>query len=162
MKPIKLSIPFFGLLAASAFLLGCASTEESAGEITKVKYFHLTEDTTDQTAIDPMVRFERKYLLHGLVTRHEQKENFGSYYTIFWKVADPSAPALVRFEYTQQSTGPEIQTRDFPADEIKRSNITRFAILGDEIEDAGRITSWRISLLQADEIVATSESFLWD
>ncbi|MFV1993856.1 MAG: hypothetical protein ACC661_00355, partial [Verrucomicrobiales bacterium] len=161
MNPIELSLSFFALIAASALLPGCASTK-SPGEITKVKYYHLTSDTSDQAAVDPMVRFERRYYLHGQVTLEEQKDQFGSYYTVFWKATNRSEPAVLRFEYTQQSTGPDILTRDYPVGEIKRSNITRFAVGGDDIEAAGRITSWKISLLQADEVVATSESFLWD
>lgn len=141
-------------------LLDAAGRE--AAEFTKVNYFHLTADQSDQTALDPMIRFERKYLLRGAVTLKDQESRYGSYYTLMWKVADRSLPVTVRFEYRQQKTAGKVSVRESEVTEVKRKNLTKFAMTGDDFESNGRVVAWRASLVRGDEVLARTESFLWD
>ena len=154
---------FFALLCASAFLAAPFTAAAAEAEISKVNYHHLTEDTADQKAEDPMVSFERRSLLYGAVQLADQRARYGSYYTVFWKVADRrGGPVTIRFEYRQEKTAAQVKTRELEVLDIKRSNTARFAVIGDEFTNSGKVVAWRASVVRDDRVLATYESFLWD
>ncbi|MFT5465096.1 MAG: hypothetical protein ACI8UO_000182 [Verrucomicrobiales bacterium] len=144
---------------SSAFL-GIGGDNPDA-EITKVKYEWLNLGIRFKSE-DPMINFERRQLLWGSYKTADYYAKAGKYYTIFWRSKDRSPGLVVRFEYRQANTEDEVHVKDVAVDNVKRRNIARFEVIGDEFKENGNVLSWRVSLVRGEEVVATSESFLWD
>lgn len=151
-----------GCIALSLTALpSCSSTVRGpGGAVTKVKTYHL-QPTERLRGNDPSIIFERGYYLHGAVTLAEQMERAGQYYTFFWKVDDRTQPLTVRFEYRQQKTGFAVKVKEEQVSEIKRSNISRFSVIGPEYQSDGPVTSWRVSLVRGKDVLVNSDSYLW-
>ncbi len=131
------------------------------GQISKVKYFHLNPEIPLNTE-ERALQMERDYHLYGAVTRAEQRERAGHYYSIFWKTDDRETPLIVRFEYRQADSGLATKSMEIPVDRIRRSNLTRFEVTGDAYHEQGRVTAWRVTLVRDKEILASQESYLWN
>ena len=145
----------FGLVSCSSAVVG------SGGTISKVKYYYMNPGRPVNT-IDPAVDFERDYHLYGAITKAEITERFGNYYTIFWKVDDRSLPVKVRFEYRQANTGLESKIQEQEVTDIGRSNQTRFQVTGSDYSSAGRVTSWKVTIIRGNEELVSQQSYLWN
>jgi hypothetical protein len=150
------------LVCTAAFLSSCSSASVGpGGKIAKVKYYHLIPGTPVRTA-DPAIEFERDYHLYGAVTKADIHAREGHYYTIFWQANDRSQPVKVRFEYRQANSGLTSKVIEEEVTDLRRTNLTRFQIIGDEYATDGRVTAWRVSLLRGQEELASQESYLWN
>lgn len=163
---IPASRTFLARLSALALttlaMVSCSSSDVSTGgEITKVKYYHLVAGVPLNT-IDPAIQFERDYHLRGAVTKAEIMERGGHYYTIFWKADDRTQPVTVRFEYRQANSGLTSKVLEEEVTDLRRSNLSRFQVTGDEYLTNGRVTAWRVILLRGNEELSSKESFLWN
>ena len=98
-------------------------------EIRKVLCTAVTFERNQQTS-DPMIGFERRYLLHGAVTADEQRARRGKYFTVLWRAKDSSPGIVVRFEYLQAHTGAEVHLQEATLDEVERTNSTKFQVTG--------------------------------
>ena len=151
------------LTAIGALFLGACSTGpggiQNGGEL-DVKPYYLNPTEKVET-VDPMIAFERQHLMHGAISASDQQARFGHYYAIHWKVDDRMGPVTVRLDYRQTNTGLETKVKEQTYDEIKRRNRTEFRVVGEEYFTDGEVTSFKISLLRGDEVLATSESFAW-
>ena len=159
---MKLLSGTFTLLAAAILLLGstsCASSDRSATAITKVKYFHLNPETRVRT-YDRMISFDQNYYRHGAVTNEQLREKIGHYYSVFWRTDDRTAEAKLRMDYRHQQSGPKVYSFDVDVDEIKRRNVTKFAVVGSDYQKLGPVTAWKITLLLNGEVVGENKSFL--
>ena len=68
----------------------------------------------------------------------------------------------VRLEYRQQKLGGLIQAREIDYPAVKGSHVTRFSINGDDYREQGRVSAWRLLLIQDHRvIVALAQSYLW-
>ena len=122
-------------------------------EVTGIK----TGGTTEEQSL----AFERRRLLYGAITGSDTRDRYGNYYTFFWRSLRP-ADLTVRLEYRQQKLGGLVQARevDYPA--FKGSRVTRFAITGDDYREQGRVSAWRVLLIENHRaIVALGQSYLW-
>lgn len=157
-------LALFRLTAAilAVVTLGACSSSVTGpgGTISKVKYFHLMPGDIPQTQ-QRAITFEREHLFYGAVTAQEIMDRFGHYFTIFWKLDDRSGPVTVRFQYRLTKTGLKDFAKEQVVDDIRRSNITRFEVTGDEYRDNGRITMWRVSVLRGKEELVSQQSYLW-
>ena len=170
MNRFQFTLPLFSALtlafASALFFLPLHDSEagKSAGpaRISKVNYHYLTDDAENQKSLDPMVRFERRHLLHGANTLREQQARYGSYFTVFWNAADRSRPVTIRFEYRLQKTGPTVKSIDREVLDIKRKNTVKFSVIGDAFANGGKVSAWRATVLRDGEALTTYESFLWD
>lgn len=149
-------------LAAACFLPAFDLAAGERAEFTKISTFALTSDLKDQTAVDPMIRFERKRLLRGAVTLADQLARYGNYFTLTWKAEDRNYPMTVRLEYRQQNTANKVNVLETQVTELKRKNVTEFSVIGDAYETNGRVVAWRATLLRGDRVLASAKSFLWD
>lgn len=152
------------LLAGAIMLLGstsCASSDRSASAITKVKYFHLDPATRVRT-YDRMINFDQSYYRYGAVNNEQLAEKTGHYYSVFWRTDDRSAEAKLRMDYRHQSTGPKEYSFEVDIDEIRRRNVTKFAVVGEEYQTLGPVTAWKITLLINGEVAGENKSFLWE
>ncbi len=98
-------------------------------EIRKVNYTDLTYDRIQRTA-DPMVNFERRYLLHGAITSEDFRDRRGKYFDVHWRAKDTAPGIVVRFEYLQAYTGSEVHVQEVTVDEVERTNCTKFQVIG--------------------------------
>ncbi len=152
---------FVGCLAIAASPLSCSTVTRGDGaKITKVKYFHLNPEVPLNTE-ERALQMERDYHLYGAVTRAERQQRAGHYYSVFWKAEDRDSPILLRFEYRQANAGLEAMSLEIPIERIRRSNVTRFEITGDDYLDLGPVTAWKVTLVRGDQELVSQQSFLW-
>ncbi|MDZ4401347.1 hypothetical protein [Prosthecobacter sp.] len=152
-----------GCLAILAlFLSACSSAVEGpGGRIGKVKYYHLMPNYQPRSQ-DPAILFEREHHVYGAVTKEQIMDRFGHYYTVFWKADDRSEPVTVRFEYQQALSGLSKRVQEQIVDDIRRSNISKFQITGQEYQKSGRVVAWRVSVLRGKEELVSQQSALWN
>ena len=124
-------------------------------EVTGIRRLH-TENSEDQS-----LAFERRRLLYGAVTPSDQRARYGNYYTFFWRARRPGHFTL-RLEYRQQKLGAFVQAREVDYPEGGGSHITRLAINGDDYVEQGRVSAWRVVIIEDHRrIVALKQSYLW-
>ena len=150
------------LMLAVLALASCSTVSVgSGGRISKVKYYHLIPGTPVNTN-DPAIQFERDYHLYGAVTKAEVMQRGGHYYTIFWRADDRAQPVTVRFEYRQANSGLTPKVVEEQVSDLRRTNISRFQVTGDEYTSNGRVTAWRVTLMRGKEELASQDSYLWN
>lgn len=152
------------VLAAAILLLGgtsCATSNRSASAITKVKYYHLNPQTRVRTS-DRMINFAERYYRYGAVTNEQLLEKTGHYYNVFWKTDDRSADVKLRLDYRHRDTGPKVHTFEMAVDKVRRRNVTKFAVIGDEYQKLGPVTAWKVTLFINGEATGEKQSFLWE
>ena len=151
---------FLLLSLGATFATILPSCSSSRHGVTKVKAFHLV-DGNQLTAADPAIPFEYKHYMHGAVSGEERRAREGHYYTVMWRV-NQSGPVTLRFEYRQGNTGSDVMTKEVQGGEGKTRGTTDFHVTGEEYATGGKVTAWRVSVLQNGALVDTSQSFLWE
>ena len=121
----------------------------------------LEKKTKTTKTPDLAIEFEKKSAYFKAVTSKDKKEREGEYFTFFWKAGVP-ADLTVRFEYRQENLGDFVQAREISCPEAKGSMTTKFAIVGDDYTEDGRITAWRALLIENGKIVGLTQSYLWN
>jgi hypothetical protein len=125
-------------------------------------FFYDTRHTSfRQPTMNPMLQFERQRAGFGAVSGYDRAERFGHYYNVWWRSKQP-ADVTVRLEYRQQNLGSHVQAKDFFYPAAQGTILTKFTVIGDEYADDGRITAWRLLLIQNNRIVGLRQSFLWN
>ena len=116
---------------------------------------------TGATTEEQSLAFERRRLLYGAITGSDTRDRFGNYYTFFWRAARP-ADLTLRFEYRQQKIGGLIQAREVDYPSARGSHVTRVNITGDDYREQGRVSAWRVLLIENHRaVVALGQSYLW-
>ena len=152
-----------GCLAILVFALSAcnSSVKGPGGKISKVKYYHLMPNFVPQTT-NQTILFERQHFIYGAVTKKEIVDRFGHYYAFFWKADDRTGPLTVRFEYMQAKSGLRKHVQEQILDEIHRSNVSKFQVIGPEYQKSGRVIAWRVSVLRGKEELVSQQSALWN
>ena len=115
-----------------------------------------TENSEDQN-----LAFERRRLLYGAVTPADMRARYGNYYTFSWRARRPGR-FTVRLEYRQQKLGGYVQAREVTYPPGEGSHVTRFAVNGDDYVEQGRVSAWRLVVIEdGRKIVALKQSYLW-
>jgi len=109
---------------------------------------------------DPMVDFERKHRLWGALDSSDFSARTGQYFTFFWR-AKRRAQLTIRLEYRQANLKNYVQARELNYPNAKGSYSSEFAIVGNDYETDGPITSWRAILIEDRRIVALLQSRTW-
>ncbi len=141
---------------------------DASVEVRKVKADFL--ETPEATGIrrlrsenseDQSIAFERRRLLYGAVTPADMRARYGDYYTFYWRSKRP-AHLTVRLEYRQQKLGGFVQAREVEYPEGAGSHVTRFSVVGDDYVEQGRVSAWRLVVIEDHrKIVALKQSYLW-
>ena len=169
--------PFAVLLAVSA-LSACTATKEPLRQIpiahanvvplTLSDDFHfrkVTKFLNDPRYLKPtddqMLVFERQRVNHGAVTAVDFVERRGYYFNVWWN-AKRQADITVRLEYRQENLGAHVQAKEVHYPAAKGSAETKFTIIGDEYQENGKITAWRLLLIESGRAVGLHQSFLWN
>ncbi len=119
------------------------------------------EASTRRPSADLMINFERQRVNFGAVSGYDRSERFGHYFHFFWR-AKREADITVRLEYRQENLGSQVQAKEYIYPKAKGSIETTFTIIGDEYAEDGRVTSWRLLLIENGKIVGLHQSFLWN
>ena len=149
--------PLF-LAAAGAALLPLCSCSSTKQGITKVKSFHLIEGQQKHAA-DQAIPFEYKHYMHGAITSQERRDRQGNYYTVMWRVDNPGA-VNIRLDYRQGDSRSQVNTKEV-TDNGRRGTV-KFEINGPEYQNGGKVTAWKVTLLQNGSVVGSQQSFLWE
>lgn len=162
------------LLIATVLFSGCATAPkpeklETANvlplelnpkfQIRKIKRF-FNEPSTYIPTSSTAASFERSYYDWGAVDSSEYEQKRGNYLDIYWK-ARQRADITVRLEYRQIGLGNTVSAQEITYPNAKGSHRSQFRITGDEYLEFGRVSSWRILLIENGKIVAFRQSFLW-
>lgn len=122
-------------------------------------------DPRDQSSVRPtqsqMIAFERLRKTFGAVTNYDRTERYGHYFDVWWR-AKRQAAVTVRLEYRQQNLGSHVQAKEYFYPEAKGTVQTKFTLIGDEYAEDGKITAWRILLIEDGRVVGLRQSFLWN
>lgn len=129
------------------------------------KMTHMYYDPRDPNSVRPtqnrMIAFERWKKTFGAVNTYDRAERYGHYYNVWWR-AKREAAVTVRLEYRQQNLGSHVQAKEFHYPDAKGTIETTFTIIGDEYAEEGKVTSWRVLLIEDGKIVGLRQSFLWN
>jgi hypothetical protein len=109
---------------------------------------------------DLMIDFERKHRLWGALDGPDVLARTGQYFTFFWRAKRP-ANLTIRLEYRQANLKNYVQARELNYPNAKGSHTSEFAIVGNDYETDGPITSWRVILIENRKIVALLQSRTW-
>ena len=142
---------------AIAALASCASPPQG---FSKVKIYRL-DPNARITALDPSIPFEQQHLLYGAVNNDDRDARRGNYYTFFWKADDVAQPVKLRFEYRQSITRSAVKVIETEITGVRRNNVTKVQITGEEYQKNGKILSWRASLTQGGKEIGSTQSFMW-
>lgn len=125
-------------------------------------FFYDTRDASFRRPTqNPMLQFERQRAAFGAVSGYDRAERFGHYFNVWWRSEQP-ADVTVRLEYRQQNLGSYVQAKELFYPAAKGTKLTKFTVIGDEYADEGRVTAWRLLLIQNNRIVGLRQSFLWN
>lgn len=145
--------------AACCGLVGCSVSASGPVTITKVNPYHLQSVQRIITE-DEMIDFEHRRLLHGAINAEEQRDRFGNYFTIYWK-SKRRDPVTVRLEYRLGKTGLQVHVQDEVVERPGRTNTTKFQVTGEDYHENGKVSQWRVSVVQDGAVVSEYKSYLW-
>ena len=110
---------------------------------------------------DPMLTFERLRVNHGAIMGVDYLERLGYYFTVSW-IAKRPADVTVRIEYRLENLGAHVQAKELRFPFAKGSHATKFTVIGDEYQEGGKVTAWRVLLIENGGAVGLYQSFLWN
>jgi hypothetical protein len=122
-------------------------------------------DARDPSAQRPtqnqMINFERQRTVFGAVSNYDRSERYGHYFNAWWRAKRP-ANITVRLEYRQENLGSHVMARELHYPNAKGTIESKFNIIGDEYSEDGKVTAWRLILIENGRIVGLRQSFLWN
>ena len=131
-----------------------------AFQFRKTKTF-LNDPRFIKPSIDRPINFEPRRINFGAVTQYDRQERQGHYFTFFWR-ASRKADLTVRLEYRQENLGAYVLAQEKFYSGAKGTMKSEFSVIGDDYKTEGKITAWRVVLIENGTIVALNQSFLWN
>ena len=129
-------------------------------EIRKVTKF-LNDPRFQKPTDNQMIVFERQRVNYGAITGVDAIERRGYYFNVWWR-AKRQADITVRIEYRQETLGSHVQAKEVRYPAATGALETKFTIIGDEYKEAGKLTAWRLLLIEKGRAVGLYQSFLWN
>ena len=171
-------IRFPAVLLAVVALSACSTTEEMPRQtplpranvvplalsddfrITKVNKF-LNDARYWKPTEEQMLIFERQRANYGAITQLDYAERLGLYMNVWWTTKRP-ADVTLRLEYRQEKLGSYVQAKEIHYPDAKGATQSQFRVIGSEYIENGRVTAWRLLLIEGGKAVALHQSFLWN
>jgi hypothetical protein len=171
-------IRFFAALLAAVALFACTTPKEPLRqipiahanvvplalsdefEISKVTKF-LNDPRFQKPTDDQMILFDRQRVNFGAITGLDYIERRGYYFNVWWKTKH-QADLVLRLEYRQENTGSHVQAKEVNCPATKGLVESKFTVIGDEYKENGKITAWRLLLIENGRAVGLYQSFLWN
>ncbi len=146
------------VVISAPFFCSCSGVSERVD----VREFHLKQIT--KVSRDSLVaRAEQGKRLRGAVTRQEQLDRLGQYYSVIWDQPFGSDEDVrVVFLYQREVSGHErlSQVQEFAAG--SGVNQCEFIFIGDDYRKNGRVLCWKVELFAGGENLGVVESYLWN
>jgi len=141
-------------LSFSFLAIGCATTPSVLEVTSRTRLQNIDPADQDYFIEDQAsrIRFEP----HDL-SIDEQREEF----YVRWRRAPSSGPgsiSQVKFEYRQLGK-PNVIGEQTYAPHQDAAKV--FTVRGEEFRSGGRVSAWRVSLWDGNQLVAEKKSFLW-
>ena len=108
-----------------------------------------------------MITFERRRVNLGAVTGRDVEERMGYYFNVWWRAKRP-ADVTLRLEYRQENLGSYVLGKELHYQSAKGTTESKLTIIGDEYLENGKLTAWRLLLIENGRIVGLRQSFLWN
>lgn len=145
------------LVSCASLICSCSSVSDAVD----VREFHLKE-THRVNRDNPVVRAEQQKRLRGAVSRQEQLDRLGQYYSIVWsQPLGSDEPIRVVFHYQREASGHERLERvqEFAAG----SGVSQceFVFAGEDYRKNGRVLCWKVEVFAGGEVLGEVESYLW-
>jgi hypothetical protein len=169
---------FLAALLAAAALSACSSSDEPPRQspiaradvvplalsddfkFRKVTKF-LNDPRFQKPTQDQMLVFERQRVNFGAVTSLDQLERRGYYFNVWWS-SKRQTDVTLRLEYRQEKLGSYVQAKELHYPAVKGGVESQLRVIGDEYNENGRITAWRLLLIENGRAVGLHQSFLWN
>lgn len=155
-----------GLALVTSLTLGCAGKTGSRTEARIIKVLPCLLDAEGRASLHPSL-YERD--AYQALLRRESGRVGGLRFDILWRASRVvGAPSLVlKLEMRGSSRDPGSKAGDVV--EVVRPVPASYAgrswsqvVLGpDEFRRVGEVSAWKATLLRGEEVVASSQSFLW-
>jgi hypothetical protein len=129
-------------------------------EFRKVTKF-LNDPRFHKPTEDQMILFERQRVNYGAITSTDYVERMGYYFNVWWR-AKRRADLVLRIEYRQEKLAAHVQAKELSYPAAKGTVESKFTIIGDEYKEGGKITGWRLLLIENGRAVGLHQSFLWN
>ena len=110
---------------------------------------------------EQMLAFERQRVNFGAVTALDYLERKGYYFNVWWS-SKRKVDVVLRLEYRQENLGSYVQAKELSYPRVKGNVQSELRVIGDEYNDNGRITAWRLLLIENGRAVGLHQSFLWN
>jgi hypothetical protein len=128
----------------------------------KVDLIHDVENSTSSKGMsNHAFRQEIEYLNWGAVTSEQVQARRGHYFTISWTNRAPRTDFTVVFQYRQVRSKGIVRTLREEMPHVKGTVRSYFAVVGKAYLMYGPVSSWRITILRGDTVVAETKSFIW-
>ncbi|MGC6425850.1 MAG: hypothetical protein ACON5H_02500 [Akkermansiaceae bacterium] len=154
------------ILLPALCALAVTSVSCAPKELLSIRQFRLADVEVERDSYhrydeNQFIRGEVNKRTYGAITAKEREQRKGHYYNVNWTQLSGTDPVKVVFEYRQASTGDRVKklTKVLSA---TASGSTEFQVIGADYQKNGRVLSWRISLYDGAQKVATKQSYLWD
>lgn len=148
------------LLLILPVILGvsCASNKSKVD----VSVYHL-KDIERVKRGNKVVRSEQQKRLRGAISRGEQEERKGLYYTVAWSLRahELSEPIRIVFKYQQAATASKILTQELVLPVTKTKGSCEFTVVGEDYQKNGRVLDWRIEVYSGSQLLESEQSYLW-
>ena len=129
-------------------------------EFRKVTKF-LNDPRFQKPTEDQMILFERQRVNYGAITSTDYVERMGYYFNVWWR-AKRQADLILRIEYRQEKLASHVQAKELSYPAAKGTVQSKFTVIGDEYKEGGKITAWRLLLIENGRAVGLHQSFLWN
>ena len=122
----------------------------------------LIDPSTGGKNVSPWLKMEMERRYFGALNSFERRLRDGHSYTVHWGARQAAPEGLtVRFEYRQQKLGSQVQAQEVFYPKVSGSMRTEFTVQGDEYYQDGKVTAWRVVLVESGRVVGLQQSFLW-
>ena len=175
--PLRACFKSYTLLVSSFFLLASCSTMQppvikleqanvlplninSNFSFRKETQF-LNDPSTFRTSHSEVVNFQRRSYMWPATTELDISELRGNYFNFYWWNHGSPENVTIRFEYRQAGLSNEVLAREITYPHAQGSIRSIFKVTGDDYLENGRVTCWRALLVVNNQVVALTQSFLW-
>jgi hypothetical protein len=142
------------IVSLTFLAIGCSTTPRVLEVSSRTRLRNVDPIDEDLFLNDQASRI--RYVLYDLSIDQQREEFY-----VRWRPAPTSGPttiSLVKFEYRQIAKPTVIAEQTYVP---HRDTANLFQVRGEEFRSGGRVSAWRVSLWDGDQLVAEKKSFLW-
>jgi len=125
------------------------------------KIHDVEDDSNYKGGENHALLYELTYLNWGAVTGEQLDARRGHYFTISWENRGPRDNFTVCFQYREAISQGIVRTLKQPMTAVHGTVRSYFAVVGKAFKAYGPVSSWRLTILKGDTVVAETRSYIW-